>query len=89
MKNTIKSHTQGKKTDKLDAKRIAIAHRDGRLKPSVISPQEIMALRKAMRVHTRLVEDSRVWPGVSKAFGARAAGVGLGRFMDSGSNQVP
>ncbi|NMC08695.1 MAG: IS110 family transposase [Candidatus Lokiarchaeota archaeon] len=49
--------TQGKKTDKLDAKRIAIAHRDGRLKPSVISPQEIMSLRKAMRAHTRMVED--------------------------------
>jgi len=49
--------TQGKKTDKLDANRIAIAHRDGRLKPSVISPQEIMSLRKAMRAHTRMVED--------------------------------
>jgi len=31
--------TQGKKTDKLDARRIYIAHRDGRLKPSVISPE--------------------------------------------------
>jgi len=45
--------TQGKKTDKLDARRIAIAHRDGRLKPSVISPKEIMELRKATRAMTR------------------------------------
>ncbi len=49
--------TQGMKTDKLDAKRIAVAHRDGRLKPSVISPKEIMSLRKSMRAHTRIVEN--------------------------------
>ena len=41
--------TQGKKTDKLDARRIAIAHRDGRLKPSVIPHYDIWMLRKAMR----------------------------------------
>lgn len=41
--------TQGKKTDKIDGRRIYIAHRDGRLKPSVIPPKEIMHLRKAMR----------------------------------------
>ncbi|MBD3226872.1 MAG: transposase [Candidatus Lokiarchaeota archaeon] len=40
--------TQGKKTDKIDARRIAIAHRDGRLKPSVITSKEIFSLRKAM-----------------------------------------
>ncbi|MFX0102268.1 MAG: IS110 family transposase [Candidatus Hodarchaeota archaeon] len=49
--------TQGKKTDKLDARRIAIAYRDGRLKPSVISPREIMTLRKGMRGLTRKVEE--------------------------------
>jgi transposase len=41
--------TQGKKTDKLDGRRIFVAHRDGRLMPSVISPKEVMELRKAMR----------------------------------------
>lgn len=41
--------TQGKKTDKLDARRIAVAHRDGRLKPSVIPPQAFMHLRKNNR----------------------------------------
>lgn len=49
--------TQGKKTDKLDARRIAIAHRDGRLKPSVISPREIMSLRKATRARVRKTEE--------------------------------
>jgi transposase len=46
--------TQGKKTDKLDAKRIAIAHRDGRLRPSVIAPREIATLRKATRSLVRI-----------------------------------
>lgn len=49
--------TQGKKTDAIDAKRIAIAHRDGRLKPSVISPKEIMSLRKGMRALLKLIQD--------------------------------
>ena len=49
--------TQGKKTDKLDARRIYIAHRDGRLKPSVISPAETMHLRKAMRQMFKLISD--------------------------------
>nr|MDO8111038.1 transposase [Candidatus Sigynarchaeota archaeon] len=46
--------TQGKKTDKLDAKRITIAHRDGRLRPSVIAPREIATLRKATRTLVRI-----------------------------------
>lgn len=49
--------TQGKKTDKLDARRIFIAHRDGRLKPSVISPEDIMNLRKSMRQLIKLIQD--------------------------------
>jgi transposase len=49
--------TQGKKTDKLDARRIYIAHRDGRLKPSVISPEETMHLRKAMRKMFKLINE--------------------------------
>ena len=49
--------TQGKKTDKLDARRIAVAHRDGRLKPSVISPKEIWQLRRSMRTLLRLIQD--------------------------------
>jgi len=50
--------TQGKKTDKLDARRIAIAHRDGRLKPSVISSQEILSLRKANRTLFKQINDA-------------------------------
>ena len=50
-------NTQGKKTDKLDARRIYIAHRDGRLKPSVISPEETMQLRKAMRQLFKLINE--------------------------------
>jgi len=50
--------TQGKKTDKFDARRIAMAHRDGRLKPSVISSQEIMSLRKANRQLFKLINDA-------------------------------
>ncbi|MHA1380676.1 MAG: IS110 family transposase [Candidatus Helarchaeota archaeon] len=50
-------NTQGKKTDPIDAHRIAIAHRDGRLKPSVISPPDIMALRKGMRLLIKLVQE--------------------------------
>jgi transposase len=49
--------TQGKKTDKLDARRIALAHRDGRLKPSVISPRTSMHLRKNNRTILRLLQD--------------------------------
>lgn len=49
--------TQGKKTDKFDARRIAIAHRDGRLKPSVISPQALLHLRKNNRAILRLIQD--------------------------------
>jgi len=49
--------TQGKKTDKFDARRIYIAHRDGRLKPSVISPEEFMHLRKAMRHLLQLINE--------------------------------
>ena len=48
-------NTQGKKTDKLDARRIAIAHRDGRLKPSVIPPEELFNLRKATRHKLKLI----------------------------------
>lgn len=50
-------NTQGKKTDKLDAKRIAIAHRDGRLLPSVITPREVMQLRRSTRTLQRLTSD--------------------------------
>jgi transposase len=50
--------TQGKKTDKFDARRIAIAHRDGRLKPSVISSQEILSLRKANRMLFKQINDA-------------------------------
>ena len=50
--------TQGKKTDKIDARRIAIAHRDGRLKPSVITSKEIFNLRKAMRHRYNLTNQS-------------------------------
>lgn len=41
--------TQGKKTDKLDAKRIAIALRDGRLKPSVVCAPDQYVRRKLSR----------------------------------------
>lgn len=41
--------TQGKKTDKLDAKRIAIALRDGRLKPSVVCAPDQYVRRKLNR----------------------------------------
>ena len=50
--------TQGKKTDKFDARRIAIAHRDGRLKPSVITGKEIMSLRKANRQLLRQINEA-------------------------------
>lgn len=49
--------TQGKKTDKLDARRIALAHRDGRLKPSVISPKEFTHLRRTTRKIVKLTQD--------------------------------
>ena len=49
--------TQGRKTDKLDARRIAVAHRDGRLKPSVISPREFTHLRRSTRKLVMLIQD--------------------------------
>ena len=47
--------TQEKKTDKLDARRIALAHRDDRLKPSVMSPRDIAELRTCTRNIQRLI----------------------------------
>jgi len=41
--------TQGKKTDKEDADRIAIAFRDGRLKPSVVCTPDQYSMRKLSR----------------------------------------
>jgi transposase len=41
--------TQGKKTDKEDADRIALAFRDGRLKPSVVCNAEQYSMRKLNR----------------------------------------
>lgn len=49
--------TQGKKTDKLDARRIALAHRDGRLQPSVISPREFSHLRRTTRKIVKITQD--------------------------------
>lgn len=50
--------TQGKKTDILDARRIAVAHRDGRLKASVIPHYDYWMLRKAMRKLVQLINDA-------------------------------
>ena len=49
--------TQGKNTDKISGRRIFVAHRDGRLSPSVIAPKEIMHLRKAMRRLGKLINE--------------------------------
>ena len=49
--------TQGRKTDKLDARRIAVAHRDGRLKSLVISPKEFTHLRRSTRKLVMLIQD--------------------------------
>ena len=46
----------GVKTDKLDARRIAFALRDGRLRPSVACSREQYALRKDMRQLVKYVE---------------------------------
>ena len=50
--------TQGKKTDILDARRIAVAHRDGRLKASVIPHYDYWILRKAMRKLVQLINEA-------------------------------
>lgn len=50
--------TQGKKTDVLDARRIAVAHRDGRLKASVVPHYDYWMLRKAMRKLVQLINDA-------------------------------
>lgn len=50
-------NTQGKKTDKLDARRIAVAHRDGRLLPSVLPPRAWMELRKNNRTLLQLIQE--------------------------------
>nr|MDO8116174.1 IS110 family transposase [Candidatus Sigynarchaeota archaeon] len=48
----------GVKTDKLDARRIAFALRDGRLRPSIACNREQYALRKDMRQLVKYVEQS-------------------------------
>ena len=50
--------TQGKKTDKIDARRIAIAHRDGRLLPSVLPSKAIMELRRCTRRLSKLTQEA-------------------------------
>ncbi|MHA1436929.1 MAG: IS110 family transposase [Promethearchaeota archaeon] len=51
--------TQGKKTDKEDADRIAIAFRDGRLKPSVVCSPDQYSMRKLSRhENTYLIKKS-------------------------------
>jgi transposase len=50
--------TQGQKTDLRDAKRIAIAFRDGRLKPSVLCTPEQFQLRKLSREMTERKQQS-------------------------------
>ena len=49
--------TQGKKTDPEDARRIALAFRDGRLKPSVICTPEQYSMRKLNRDAIKKVEE--------------------------------
>lgn len=49
--------TQGKKTDKFDARRIAFAIRDGRLLPSVVCNREQFSLRKSMRLLSKQVHN--------------------------------
>jgi transposase len=51
------AETQGKKTDKLDAQRIAIAHRDGRLKPSILALNEFFTFRRIMRSLYRFIQE--------------------------------
>jgi len=49
--------TQGKKTDKFDAMRIAIAYRDGRLQPSLIPPKKILEIRSLVRYRLKITSD--------------------------------
>jgi transposase len=50
--------TQGKKTDEFDAERLALAHRDGRLRPSVTCTPDEHAFRKVMRDGARYVQQA-------------------------------
>jgi transposase len=52
--------TQGKKTDPADARRIAIAFRDGRLNPSVLCTPEQFELRKMNRDATKSKQQATV-----------------------------
>ncbi len=51
-----------KKTDTYDALRIAVAHRDGRLKPFVCCTREQYALRKALRDAQKEQQEVRNMP---------------------------
>ena len=64
--------TQGKKTDQFDANRIALAARDGRLRPSVACDREEFGLRKTMRylakqIHLKTSVKNRIRQILQKA----------------------
>jgi hypothetical protein len=50
--------TQGKKTDRLDARRLALAFRDGRLKPSVLCTPQQFRMRKLNRDATKKIKNA-------------------------------
>jgi transposase len=50
--------TQGKKTDRLDARRLALAFRDGRLKPSILCTPEQFQMRKLNREATKKIQQA-------------------------------
>ena len=61
--------TQGKKTNKFDARRIAVAHRDSRLKPSLIPLVELFNLRKAVRYRYKIInEKTKIKQRVNQIF---------------------
>lgn len=50
--------TQGKKTDRLDARRLALAFRDGRLKPSILCTPQQFRMRKLNRDATKKTQNA-------------------------------
>lgn len=70
-------NTQGKKTDKLDARRIALAHRDGRLRPSMIPPRALVDLRRNNQALLRLIQDqTRIKQRIQQLFHLHDVDVG-------------
>lgn len=65
-------NTQGQKTDPKDAFRIALAHRDGRLKPSNCCSKQVFVIKKTFRAALKMNEKGTAFANQLRAYESMA-----------------